>query len=110
MKNSAFLRKLLSCSLLSSFRRNSDRRNINWSSPETLTMDTANIDFAADVWSLGMVIHEIISGEVPFDSEEFRSLKLEDFLLRLKDGVRPPVPKDYKHINWLKELVRGMML
>jgi serine/threonine protein kinase len=68
-------------------------------------MDTANIDFAADVWSLGMVIHEIISGEVPFDNEEYRSLKLEDFLARLKAGARPQMPRDYAHITWLKDLV-----
>lgn len=79
--------------------------NINWSSPETLNTDNSNINQAADVWSLGMVIFEIISGDVPFDTDKHRALTLEQFLAQLKDGLRPPIPKEINHISWLKELV-----
>lgn len=84
--------------------------NINWSSPETLNTDNLNINQAADVWSLGMVIFEIISGEVPFDTEKYRAMTLAQFTQHLKEGNRPPIPKEINHINWLKELVSIFML
>lgn len=80
--------------------------NINWSSPETLNTDNPNINQSADVWSLGMVIFEIISGDVPFDTDKYRAMTLEQFIAHLKDGHRPPIPKEINHINFLKELVR----
>jgi serine/threonine protein kinase len=80
-------------------------RNINWSSPETLTRDTANINEAADVWSLGMVIFEVLSGEVPFDNDEYRSMGLAKFLESLRENCRPTLPRDLQHLTWLQNMV-----
>ena len=79
--------------------------NINWSSPETLNTENSRINQAADVWSLGMVIFEIISGEVPFDTDKYRSMTLHQFTEHLREGHRPPIPKEVAHISWLRELV-----
>ncbi len=67
---------------------------------------TAPIGESADVWSLGMVLHEILSGEVPFDSEAYRALSLDAFLVQLREGARPEMPKEVAHISWLSDLVR----
>ena len=56
-------------------------RNINWAAPELLRQDTDElIDSKSDVWSLCMVIVEILSGEVPFDSGEYRKIPMQNFL------------------------------
>ena len=60
---------------------------------------------AADVWSLSMVIWEILSGEVPFDSAEFRAMDLDAFVARLKAGLRPQLPREFAPYGWLKDLV-----
>lgn len=82
--------------------------NINWSSPETLgnLTSTQIINQSADVWSLAMVMVEILSGEVPFDTDDCRSLTFESFIERLRDGMRPTIPHDATHVRWLVELIQ----
>lgn len=59
----------------------------------------------ADVWSLAMVMYEIVSGEVPFDTDECRAMSFDQFLSRVKDGLRPQIPAEYHKYSWLLELV-----
>ena len=61
---------------------------------------------AADVWSLTMVIAEILTGEVPFDSPGCRQLTLNEFLDKLEGGLRVtlPVEAETKH-QWLVHLL-----
>lgn len=61
----------------------------------------------ADVWSLAMVMYEIVSGEVPFDTDECRAMSFDQFLSRVKNGLRPQIPAEYHKYPWLLELVRS---
>lgn len=63
------------------------------------------VNESADVWSLAMVIYEILSGEVPFDTEDCRALTFAQFIQRLRDGLRPNIPPEYLRHVWLMDLV-----
>lgn len=86
-------------------------RNINWSPPEVLAGNVHSAEKSIDVWGLAMVLSEILIGEVPFDSEEFRQLSLYEFLGTLSDGARPvlnektapSVPRG--ELEWIEELL-----
>lgn len=84
--------------------------NINWSSPETLkiSQEQVTVTQSADIWSIGMVLYEILSGIVPFDEEEYRNMTIERFLEELREGARPRLPKEFAHITWIKKMVREM--
>jgi serine/threonine protein kinase len=70
-----------------------------------------DVNWRADIWSLAMVIAEILTGEVPFDSPLCRSMALDQFLAALQENMRPQLPPklETSHI-WLKELVRHAFL
>jgi serine/threonine protein kinase len=82
-------------------------RNVNWSSPEVLNDGVDHpINQRADVWSLTLVIFEILSGEIPFDSPEYRNLHFDDFRTKLRAGLRPPIPDDIlAREPWIADLV-----
>ena len=62
---------------------------------------------SADVWSLALVLSEIFSGEVPFDSVEFRDLTFDEFRQKIEFGVRPEVPKKITDLYpWIPDMVR----
>ena len=99
--------------------------NINWSAPEVLCASIEpgpdcglgpngpngpygpkSISPSADIWSLGMVIAEILTGEVPFDNPEWRRLSLDEFLLALRKGKRPLLPRHiHSRFPWLVDLI-----
>jgi len=80
-------------------------RNINWSAPEVLD-ESKGIDQSADIWSLALVIAEILTGEVPFDTPACRSMALQDFREELRKGLRPVIPQFIiEHSPWLQDLV-----
>ena len=61
---------------------------------------------SSDVWSLTLVISEILTGEVPFDSLEYRKLSLGEFLAGLEAGRRPELPAVVtQRCPWLAELM-----
>ena len=89
-------------------------RNINWAAPELLRSDFSGVvNGQSDVWSLAMVLAEIFSGDVPFDSEHHRKLHIVDFLEQIRDGLRPeisdsikeafPPIQDILHCSWAYE-------
>ena len=79
--------------------------NINWSAPEVLS-EQATITAAADIWSLAMVIVEILTGEVPFDTQDWRNLRMDTFLGRLREGQRPYIPASISdQFPWLPKLI-----
>lgn len=58
-----------------------------------------------------MVITEILSGEVPFDSPVCRAMVMEQFVDALRHGMRPGIPQKILSAHpWLMELVRLLFL
>jgi len=80
--------------------------NINWSAPEVLN-GSGQVHTSADIWGLSLVMCEILTGTVPFDLPEYRSLQLDEFALKLKEGLRPEIPQDIKEgkYKWLVPLI-----
>ena len=81
--------------------------NINWSSPEVLH-ESAVVDQSADIWSLALVIAEILTGDVPFDSPDLRMMDLKAFREKLRLGLRPPIPgfvSERESLSWLHDLL-----
>ena len=55
-----------------------------------------------------MVIVEILTGEVPFDTAEWRALRMDEFLGRLESGNRPYIPASISdQFPWLTALIHN---
>eukprot|EP00602_Paraphysomonas_sp_CaronLab_P012635 CAMPEP_0185041654 /NCGR_PEP_ID=MMETSP1103-20130426/41239_1 /TAXON_ID=36769 /ORGANISM="Paraphysomonas bandaiensis, Strain Caron Lab Isolate" /LENGTH=523 /DNA_ID=CAMNT_0027581487 /DNA_START=769 /DNA_END=2340 /DNA_ORIENTATION=+ len=67
-------------------------KNINWSAPEILLDNGNDVSELADVWSLAVVAGEILTGEIPFDTQYYRALTVEAFVDALKNNLRPKLP------------------
>eukprot|EP00300_Choanocystis_sp_HF-7_P009339 c16380_g1_i3.p1 GENE.c16380_g1_i3~~c16380_g1_i3.p1 ORF type:complete len:398 (-),score=88.37 c16380_g1_i3:195-1388(-) len=64
---------------------------LNWVAPEVILR--AQFSTCSDVYAVAMVVWEICSGKVPFDTEEFLDQNvLHEAIL---NGVRPPLPNDW---------------
>ncbi len=64
-----------------------------YTSPEQADTLTGKIDGQSDVYSLGVILYELLVGAVPFETATLRNAGLAEMLRILREEKAPPLPR-----------------
>ncbi len=65
----------------------------DYMSPEQAEMSGLDIDTRSDIYSLGVLLYELLTGKTPFDTKELLGSGLDDFRKTLRERA-PPRPSE----------------
>src|SRR5262249_4773260 len=60
-------------------------------SPEQLTLSSLDTDTRSDIYSLGVLLYELLTGTTPFDAETFKQAAFDE-MRRIIRETEPPKP------------------
>lgn len=64
---------------------------INWAPPEVLALAASSYQPSMDMYSLGLVLNEVLTLEVPFHREPYTAWGYQDLIGHIVGGGRPPL-------------------
>src|SRR5690242_18430286 len=64
-----------------------------YASPEQAEVMTGDVDESSDVYSLGVLLYELLIGAVPFDSARLRNAGLAEMLRMIREDEAPSLPR-----------------
>ncbi len=79
---------------------------LQFMSPEMLNKRTTHYDESVDIWSCGMVLFELLTGELPYAFDNWTNFQLYDIIRR---GLRPTLPAGYLRAAEAKMLKKELL-